>query len=63
MRYDQLAVHMRDQCARREVHCRHCDRTHGADYVESCLKNNDAAAINKERARLERDASKEVKKT
>ena len=55
LRYDQLAGHMRNECMRREVHCRHCDRTHTADFVESCMKNPDAAAINRERTKLERE--------
>lgn len=55
LRYDQLVGHMRNECARRDVHCRYCDRTHAADYVESCINNPDAAAINKQKAKLERE--------
>ncbi|CAG5102753.1 Oidioi.mRNA.OKI2018_I69.chr1.g450.t1.cds [Oikopleura dioica] len=57
LRYDLLPRHMKDDCARRTVYCRHCERHHGADYVESCAKNTDAAAIHRERARLEREAA------
>jgi len=55
LRYDQLVGHMRNECARRDVHCRYCDRTHAADYVESCINNPDAAAIKKQTAKLERE--------
>ena len=58
LRYDLLPRHMKDDCARRTVYCCHCERSHGADYVESCAKNTDAAAIHRERARLEREAGK-----
>ena len=46
---------MKVDCARRDVHCAHCERTHSAEFVESCQNNPDAAATNREMAKLERE--------